>query len=157
MAIYNNREVFIIGPTAMSTTPEQLTVRYRDGSQENVPTSKIKFTQDEKTNLIKIYPSKFDGVDVINQDDITAVRVGVAPAYDSDYKVQAETQARSKRQSEESAKRAEQARKEADDRLNKELSSKTEAPKTASNPTPAITEGGNAQRPATKYTGPVRK
>lgn len=161
MAIYNNREVFIIGPTAMSTTPEQLTVRYRDGSQENVPTSGIRFTQDEKTNLIKIYPSKFDGVNTISDDDITAVRVGVAPAYDPDYKVQAETQARSKRQQEESSKRAEQARKEADDRLNKELAaSKTEAPKTASNPTPAITEGANAQRPVNqpaKYTGPVRK
>src|SRR6185436_14953877 len=128
MAIYNNREVFIIGPSAMSTTPETLTVQYRDGSQENVPTSKIKFTQDEKTNLIKVYPSKFDGVDTVSEDDLTAVRVGVAPAYDPDYKIQAETQARAKRQQEETAKRTDQARKEADERLNKELSSKTSAP-----------------------------
>lgn len=141
MAIYNNREVYIIGPTAMSTTPEQLTVRYRDGSQENVPTSGIRFTQDEKTNLIKIYPSKFDGVDTITEDDIKAVRIGVAPAYDPDYKVQAEAQARSQRQQEESTKRSDEARKEADKRLDAELSKgTTEAPKTASNPTPSVLE-----------------
>ena len=89
MAIYKNREVYIVAPTAMSTTPETLTVRYRDGSQENVPTAGIRFTQDEKTNLIKVYPSKFDNVDVITEDDVTAVRVGVAPSYDTD-KVAAE-------------------------------------------------------------------
>jgi hypothetical protein len=141
MAIYNNREVYIIGPTAMSTTPEQLTVRYKDGSQENVPTSKIKFTEDEKTNLIKIYPSKFDGVATVTQDDITAVRVGVAPAYDPDYKITAENQARAKLQQEETQKRTDQARKEADERLQKELKvSPTEAPKTAANPTPSVLE-----------------
>ena len=122
MAIYNNREVWIIGPTAMSTTPEQLTVRYKDGTQENVPTAGIRFTEDEKKTLIKTYPSKFDGVSTISEDDVTAVRVGVAPAYDPDYKVQAETQARAKIQQEETAKRTEQARKEADERLKKELS-----------------------------------
>jgi hypothetical protein len=139
MAIYNNREVYIIGPTAMSTTPEQLTVRYRDGSQENVPTSNIRFTEDEKKNLIKIYPSKFDGVSTVSEDDITAVRVGVAPAYDPDYKVQAETQARAKLQQEETAKRTDKARKEADERLNKELKADPKAvPVTASNPNTGI-------------------
>lgn len=123
MAIYNNREVWIIGPTAMSTTPEKLTVRYRDGSQENVPTSGIRFTQDEKTNLIKTYPSQFDGVDTVTEDDITAVRVGVAPSYDLDYKIQAETAARSKLQQEEGSKRTDKARKEAEASVEKEVKS----------------------------------
>lgn len=128
MAIYNNREVYIIGPTAMATTPETLTVRYRDGNQENVPTGQIKFTQDEKTNLIKTYPSKFDSVTVITEDDLKAVRLGVAPSYDPDYKTTAETQARHQRQQEETVKRTEEARKEADKRLDEELKTTKEAP-----------------------------
>ncbi len=142
MAIYNNREVYIIGPTAMSTTPEQLTVRYRDGSQENVPTSGIRFTEDEKKNLIKIYPSKFDGVSTITEDDVTAVRVGVAPSYDPDYKTKADTEARAKLQHEEGQKRSEQARKEAEARVNKEVKSPSPvAEGTAANPTPALRSG----------------
>jgi len=124
MAIYKNREVYIIAPTAMATTPETLTVMYRDGTQENVPTSGIRFTQDEKTNLIKTYPSKFDSVDTVTEDDITAVRVGVAPSFDPDYKTKADTEARAKLQQEEGQKRSDQARKEAEVRVSKEVESK---------------------------------
>jgi hypothetical protein len=120
MAIYNNREVYIVGPTVMSTTPERLTVRYIDGSQENVPTNDIKFTQDEKTNLIKVYPSKFDNVIIVTEDDVKSVRLGVAPSYDPDYKVAAETKARAKVQQEESKKITDKAEKDAEVKI-KEL------------------------------------
>lgn len=79
MAIYNNREVYVLGPTPMSTTPEVITVRYKDGSQENVPLMNVKFTEDERRLLLKTYPSKFDLVTVVTEDDLKAVRQGLAP------------------------------------------------------------------------------
>lgn len=65
MAIYNNREVTIQGPTQMQSLPETMRITYPDGMQENVPVNQMKFTPEEKKSLIKAYPSRFEAVSLI--------------------------------------------------------------------------------------------
>jgi len=90
MAIYKNREVTVISPTRRINPPSTIQIQYMDGTYETVTTSQVKFTEDEKKSLLKNFPSEFDGVTVASEDDVKAVRVGVAPASDPDRKHQAE-------------------------------------------------------------------
>jgi hypothetical protein len=114
MAIYKNREVSVIGPNTMANTPETINIRYKDGTHENVSVGQVRFTEDEKKDLVKNYPSKYQDVSTATQEDIDAVRNGVTPPSDPSYKVLAETQVRHQKQQEETNKHMEQAKKEAD-------------------------------------------
>lgn len=92
MAIYKNREVTIVSPTRRLNPPSTIQIQYADSTYETVTTSQVKFTEDEKKALLKNFPSEFDNVTVVSDDDVKAVRVGVAPASDTDRKVQAQSE-----------------------------------------------------------------
>lgn len=94
MAIYKNREVTIVAPTRRLNPPSTIQIQYADSTFETVTTSQVQFTEDEKKALLKNFPSEFDNVVVVSDDDVKAVRVGVAPASDSDRKVQAQSEAK---------------------------------------------------------------
>jgi hypothetical protein len=108
----------------MASTVESITIQYKDGSYESVKLGAVKFTEDEKKALVKSYPSKYDGVTTITDEDVKAVRVGVAPSYDPSYKEQAELKAKSELQQQENQKRVDEAKKQAD----KVVSDKVNAP-----------------------------
>lgn len=95
MAIYKNREVSVIAPTSRPNPPQTIVVQYQDGSHETVTIGQVYFTDEEKKNLVKGNPGAFDDVNTIDDDDLKAVRVGVAPSTDPSYKEQAKTEATS--------------------------------------------------------------
>lgn len=112
MAIYKNREVSV-QPTSTASAPKTAVVQYQDGSYETVTLGQIKFTKAEKDALVKNYPSEYDGVDVVDDNDLTAVRAGVAPSSDPVFKQQAEEQAKRKQAEDISRKQADEAQKQA--------------------------------------------
>lgn len=122
MAIYNNREVSVIAPTHVNTTPDTVRVAYNDGSQETVSAGKVQFTEEEKKTFIKNYPSRFDNVQTISDEDLKAVRLGIAPPSSPELKLQAEAQVRRERMAEETRKTQDKVKADADKRLDKELS-----------------------------------
>lgn len=122
MAIYKNREVSVVGPNSQANTPESINVQYKDGSHENVKLSDVKFTKDEKDNLRKNNPSKYDTVATIEDNDLEAVRVGVAPASDPTYKEQADIKARHAKQVELNDKQTKLAEDNAKKDLDKDVS-----------------------------------
>lgn len=65
MAIYKGREVTFISPVRSSHQMEHATVRYANGMQENVIINEIQFTESEKKQLLKDYPSRFESVNVL--------------------------------------------------------------------------------------------
>lgn len=65
MAIYNGRPVSFIAPMRTSHEVEYVSIRYADGMHEAVPINSIQFTQAEKDQLIKNYPSRFQDAPVI--------------------------------------------------------------------------------------------
>lgn len=91
----------------MANTPTTINVSYPNGSHENVKLSDVRFTAGEKTLLQKNYPSRYDSVELATEDDLTAVRVGVAPSFDTTEKERAVTMAQHDKQVEVSNKRAE--------------------------------------------------
>jgi len=111
MAIYKNREVSIVSPTRRLNPPSTIQIQYADGTYETVTTSQVRFTENEKKALIKSYPSEFDGVTTVSEDDVKAVRLGVAPASDPDRKAQAQAEVRT----EEARKVDQDAQKKAKD------------------------------------------
>lgn len=114
MAIYKNREVSILGVNNQANTPETINVSYKDGTRENVFVSGVLFTEDEKKDLIKRYPSKYEDVNTATQADIDSVRAGVAPPSDPSYKVAADLQAQKDRQAELIKQNQDAAKAEAD-------------------------------------------
>lgn len=94
MAIYKNREVRIIAPVAVASHPNTIKVQHLDGLQDDVAIGQVRFTEDEKKDLVKRYPSQFDNVQTVSEDDLKAVRIGVAPSFDPSMKEQADAKAR---------------------------------------------------------------
>lgn len=135
MAIYKNREVTFLAPVRASHQVENVTVVYKDNTHENVPLNQVKFTEDEKKNLIKTYPSKFDDVATISEDDLKAVRLGVAPASDPAYAELADTQVRHQKQVEENQKQVEAAKSDAEKRLNQQLKGSAKSQVSPQSPT----------------------
>lgn len=88
MAIYNNREVSILGPNSMANSPETINVLHTNGSHENVALSSVYFTDEEKQSLTKKHPGKYDDIKTTSKDDVEAVRAGVAPSYDPSHRAQ---------------------------------------------------------------------
>jgi hypothetical protein len=117
MAIYKNREVYVVGPNTMANSPETINVRYKDGTHENVSVGLVRFTVDEKKQLQKLYPSKFDDVTVTDDKDLEAVRVGVTPPSDPSFKEMAERQVQNQKQKELTDKNMESAKAEANKRF----------------------------------------
>lgn len=133
MAIYKNREVYIVGPNTMANSPETINVKYKDGSAENVSVGLVRFTEDEKKQLQKLYPSKFEDVQTVSDGDLEAVRVGVTPPSDPSYREMAERQVQNQKQNELTQKNMEAAKTEA--KKNLDDKSKTESKST---PTPQV-------------------
>ena len=121
MAIHNNREVSVLGPNNMANSPETINVQHKNGSHENVAVSQVYFTEEEKANLVKKHPSKYDDVKVTSKDDLEAVRTGVAPSYDPSYKIQAEHAAHAKKQQEILTKNTDLAKKQAEQAQSKSV------------------------------------
>lgn len=121
MAIYKNREVSVISPNYQFRTPDVVTVMYMDGSHENVPFGQVKYTQAEKDSLVKNNPSIFDNVEVVKDEDVKAVRLGVTPPSDPEFKQMAEDKARREKMEEETRKNMEAAKAEAEKNLDKKL------------------------------------
>lgn len=113
MAIYKNREVSVVGPNAMANTPETINIKYKDGVSENVSVALVYFTDEEKKELVKRYPSKFDDVKLATAQDVESVRAGVTPPSDPSYREQAEREALAKKQKELTDKNLEAAKAEA--------------------------------------------
>lgn len=122
MAIYKNREVTVIGPNPQASEPTSINIRYVDGTHENVSLGLVKFTEDEKKALLKRYPSRFDNIETIKDDDIKAVRIGVAPSFDQSAKQAAETEALRQKQlqaaAEQNKKLQDEAAKKVDQKVN---------------------------------------
>lgn len=135
MAIYNNREVTFLAPVRASHQAESVTVIYTDGTHENVPVGQVRFTEAEKKQLLKDYPSKFDDVQTISDDDVKAVRIGVAPSYDPGYRQQAEAEVLRQKQAEENKKQLDAAKAEAEKNVNKRLDTKSGSQPTPQSPT----------------------
>lgn len=93
MAIYKNREVSVASLTPSTTTTKLVTISYPTGETENVALGTVRLTKDEKKNLQKQYPNDFDDVAEVSDEDLKSIRLGVAPSYDSDRKLQAEAKA----------------------------------------------------------------
>lgn len=130
MAIYKNREVFIVGPNVQANTPETIGVSYRDGTHENVSVAQVKFTKEEKDALLKAHPSKYDSVDVVSDEDLKAVRIGVAPSFDEAAKEQAFEEALRQKQAQEAQKQREQMAKEAQKDVDKKINAPVQNPQT---------------------------
>jgi len=124
MAIYKNREVLVGQLTSSSTPTELITITYKDGETENVPLGGVRFTADEKKSLQKTYPSKFDDLEVITDDDIKAVRLGVPPSFDKSSAEAAEAKALNQRAVEHNAKIQEDLKNQADKNLDKKIEKK---------------------------------
>lgn len=127
MAIYKNREVTIVGPNPQLNNPDSITVAYKDGTHENVKLADVSFTKEEKDLLVKTYPSRYDTVAVIKDEDLQAVRVGIAPPSDPEVLEQARIQAMRKQQQELHQKQMDEASKKAEADLKKDV--KAPAPK----------------------------
>lgn len=121
MAIYNNREVIFLAPVRSSHQAESVTIVYSDGTHENVPVSKVRFTEDEKKLLLKNYPSKYEDVQTATDGDLKAVRIGVAPSYDPTYVEQAEHKALTQKQQEENQKQLDAAKAQAEKSVNQKV------------------------------------
>jgi len=117
MAIYNNREVTVLGPNNMANTPESINVQHLNGSTENVAVTAVYFTKEERDALVKAHPGKFDSVKVVSADDLEAVRNGVAPSYDPAYKEAAEAKVQADKQHELAQKNADAAKAEAEKQM----------------------------------------
>lgn len=129
MAIYKNREVTVVGPNPQASEPTSINIRYVDGTHENVALSQVKFTEDEKKTLLKNYPSRYDNVDTIKDDDLKAVRIGVAPSFDTHAKAAAEAEVRRQKQ----VQAAADQNKKLLDEANKKLSQTQPQPLTQTN------------------------
>lgn len=114
MAIYNNREVSILGPNNMANSPETINVRHVNGSTENVSVNSVHFTQEEKDALVKKHPSKYNDVNVAKPEDVEAVKTGVAPSYDPSYTEAAKAEIHAKKQAEILKKNTEAAKAQAE-------------------------------------------
>lgn len=114
MAIYKNREVQVIGPSPMANTPTTIQVSFKDGTHENVKFGDVRFTASEKTQLQKSYPSRYENVPLVNEEDLKSVRLGVAPTYDEAAKDAARRDAQRKMADDLAHKRAEELRAQAE-------------------------------------------
>jgi len=121
MAIYKNREVGIIGPAPLATVRPSMKIRYLDGLQDDVSLSQIRFTQEEKNSLLKQYPSQFDDIEVVSDEDVKAVRVGVAPSFDPSVKEQAKAKVQNELQSKMNADQQKRVTDEAKSDLDKKV------------------------------------
>lgn len=122
MAIYKNREVQVIGPNPQLTTPETVSIRYAvAGTTEIVPFGAVRYTEQEKKDLIKQYPARFNDVETITDEDIKAVRLGVAPSFDTSAKEAAESKVQHQKQNEYTQKQNEKLEEEAKKDLDKKL------------------------------------
>lgn len=147
MAIYKNREVQVLGPNPQANSPESITVSYMDGTHENVRLSDVKFTKAEKDALVKAHPSKYDNVEVVRDEDVKAVRVGVPPASDKAAYEQARVQVQQEKQAEMSKKQMDEMRAKAQ----KDFEAQNKAPTT---PTPPVVPAASSAQPRAQVAQP---
>ena len=116
MAIYKNREVYLVSTYVPSNTNVDLVaVSYTNGMRDNVPLNQVAFTDEEKKALVKDNPSRFESVKIASKEDVEAIRVGVTPPSDPVYKQEAEA----KVQAEAQRKKLADLQKQAEDNAKK--------------------------------------
>jgi len=126
MAIYKNREVYLVSTFVPSNTNVDLVaVSYTNGMRDNVPLGQVQFTEDEKKALVKDNPSRFEDVKIATKEDLEAVRVGVTPPSDPSFKEAAEARV----QREEQQKKLDEMNKAADAEAKKQFDAKVKADK----------------------------
>jgi len=126
MAIYKNREVYLVSTFVPSNTNVDLVaVSYTNGMRDNVPLGQVKFTEDEKKALVKDNPSRFEDVSIATKEDVEAVRIGVTPPSDPSVKEAAEARV----QREEQQKKLDEMNKAADVEAKKQFDAKVKADK----------------------------
>lgn len=145
MAIYKNREVAVIAPMHTAQPPRTIIVQYKDGSHENVSVGQVKFSEDEKKALIKNYPSEFDSVETVTEDDLKAVRLGVTPPSDPEYQRIAEAQVRSEKAQEANKNIIDKAKQDAKVKVDKEIQAQPKS-------TPVVV---TPQSPTAAYVNPT--
>jgi hypothetical protein len=134
MAIYKNREVYLVSTFVPSNTNVELVaVSYTNGMRDNVPLNQVKFTEEEKKALIKDNPNKFENVEVATKEDVEAVRIGVTPPSDPSFKEAAEARVQKEHQDKKLAEMNEKAKAEAEKNFQKKVEAKT-IPANAANP-----------------------
>lgn len=84
MAIYKNREVQILDYGHQRTLADRVTVQNAAGALEEVSIGSLRFTKDEVTKLNQHSDLVYKDLPIVSEDDIKAVRVGVAPSYSQD-------------------------------------------------------------------------
>lgn len=136
MAIYKNREVYLVSTFVPSNTNVDLVaVSYTNGMRDNVPLNQVSFTEEEKQVLVKDNPSRFDDVKIATKEDIEAVRIGVTPPSDPSAKEAAEVQVQREAQEKKVAEMQEAAKKNAQADFDKKVKSDTvPAPIQGTNP-----------------------
>ena len=134
MAIYKNREVYLVSTFVPSNTNVDLiAVAYTNGMRDNVPLNQVKFTKEELEALKKDNPSRFDNVETATKEDVEAVRIGVTPPSDPAYKEMAEAKVQREAQEKKLAEMNEAAKKEAEKNFDKKVKSDV-IPANAANP-----------------------
>lgn len=124
MAIYKNREVYLVSTFVPSNTNVDLVaVSYTNGMRDNVPLGQVQFTDEEKKALVKDNPSRFENVTVASKEDVEAVRIGVTPPSDPSYKEAAEARV----QRDEQVKKQSELQKKAEDEAKKNFDAKMNA------------------------------
>jgi len=122
MAIYKNREVYLVSTFVPSNTNVDLVaVSYTNGMRDNVPLGQVQFTEDEKKALVKDNPSRFENVTVASKEDVEAVRIGVTPPSDPSFREAAEARVQREAQEKKVAEMNEQANKEAQKNFDKRV------------------------------------
>lgn len=135
MAIYKNREVYLVSTFVPSNTNVDLVaVSYTNGMRDNVPLGQVQFTEDEKKALVKDNPSRFEDVQVATKEDIEAVRIGVTPPSDPSFKEAAEMKVQREAQQEKLAEMNKKAEDSAKKNFDKKVDGKVPAAVQGTNP-----------------------
>lgn len=81
MAIYKNREVQVLDYGNLRTLADKITVESSSAGQEQASIGEIHFTKDEIKKLNEHKDIPYDSLLEASDEDLKAVRLGVAPTY----------------------------------------------------------------------------
>lgn len=158
MAIYKNREVYLVSTFVPSNTNVDLiAVAYTNGMRDNVPLNQVSFTEDEKKALVKDNPSRFEEITVATKEDVEAVRIGVTPPSDPTYKEQAEVNVQREAQVKKSAEMQEAAKKNAQTDFDKKIKGDAPIPAAIQSTNPQAVQLANKANTPTQTNPQVNK
>lgn len=74
MAILRNREVIYLGTANATDVTPTVRVQDTDGNIEFCKLTELRFTEDEKTDLLKVEENRIDGYNVISNKELKDLR-----------------------------------------------------------------------------------